>query len=37
MNKELIKKVDALMNEWFNNNNNDKSNKAWKKLLGDVK
>jgi hypothetical protein len=36
MNNELIEKVDALMNEWFNNNT-EKSNRAWKKLLGDVK
>lgn len=36
MNKQLIKMCDELLNDWMNGTD-DKSKKAWKKLLKDLK
>lgn len=36
MNKQLVKMCDELLNDWLNGNSS-KSEKAWKKLLKDLK
>lgn len=36
MNKNLVKMVDSKMTEWLNGNS-EKANKAWARLLKDVK